>query len=277
MNQLESNIINIYGERGKVWLIELPMLVKQIAAEHHLTDLQSVKNLSYNYVLAGYQGTQPIILKLGLDVEGLRREADALIAFARHGAVNVVASSKGILILERSIPGISLKADLLSKDQNAISIACGAMKRLHQAPLPKAGQFPLYTDWLMILDKDWNIPAKYLNKARLLRDRLLATSTQNVLLHGDLHHDNILQNGVDWLVIDPKGVIGDPVNEVWTFIMDMENDTQFVANYFGFELQAVRDWYFVHLVLAACWNLEDNIDAQLFIALAAKAYPMVSK
>ena len=67
MNQLESNIINIYGERGKAWLVDLPILVKQIASKHHLTDLQPVNNLSYNYVLSGFQGTQPIILKLGLD------------------------------------------------------------------------------------------------------------------------------------------------------------------------------------------------------------------
>lgn len=51
MNQLKSNIINIYGKRGKAWLIDLPMLVKQIASKHHLTDLQPVKNLSCNYVL----------------------------------------------------------------------------------------------------------------------------------------------------------------------------------------------------------------------------------
>ncbi len=38
------------------------------------------------------------------------------------------------------------------------------------------------------------------------------------MLHGDLHHDNILQNGNYWVVIDPKGLIGEPAYEVSSFI-----------------------------------------------------------
>jgi len=31
-----------------------------------------------------------------------------------------------------------------------------------------------------------------------------------VVLHGDLHHFNILSSGDRWLAIDPKGIIGEP-------------------------------------------------------------------
>src|SRR5439155_2704170 len=89
--------------------------------------------------------------------------------------------------------------------------------------------------------------AVYLEKARYFRDNLLENSVP-VLLHGDLHPENILQNGKDWVVIDPKGVIGPPIHEVWAFIMDFETDTQFVADFFAFDLQEVREWYFVHLM-----------------------------
>jgi streptomycin 6-kinase len=68
------------------------------------------------------------------------------------------------------------------------------------------------------LDKNWELPVHYLQKARLLRDDLLKTLDKEVLLHGDLHHDNILQNGDDWMVIDPKGMIGDPAFEIAAFI-----------------------------------------------------------
>jgi streptomycin 6-kinase len=43
---------------------------------------------------------------------------------------------------------------------------------------------------------------------------LAKMSALPVLLHGDLHQDNILSQGDDWLVIDPKGVIGFPINEI---------------------------------------------------------------
>ena len=54
------------------------------------------------------------------------------------------------------------------------------------------------------------------------------------------------------MVIDPKGVIGYPINEVWAFIIDIEKDTEFIANYFKFNLQEVRNWYFIQLILAIC-------------------------
>ena len=31
-----------------------------------------------------------------------------------------------------------------------------------------------------------------------------------MLLHGDLHHENVLSAGADWRAIDAKGVVGDP-------------------------------------------------------------------
>ena len=86
-----SNITNIYGEKGKAWLNELPELVTAISSRLELRDLQEVTNLSYNYVLSGFQEDKPIILKLGLDNAGLKREAFALKCFAGYGVVKVLA------------------------------------------------------------------------------------------------------------------------------------------------------------------------------------------
>lgn len=47
-----------------------------------------------------------------------------------------------------------------------------------------------------------------------LRDELLASSPEPVFLHGDLHHENLLQGaGRTFWVIDPKGLVGDPCFE----------------------------------------------------------------
>jgi streptomycin 6-kinase len=67
MHTFQSNISNIYGEKGKAWLDELPRLITAISSKHGLRDLKAVTNLTYNYVLSGFQGDNPIILKLGLD------------------------------------------------------------------------------------------------------------------------------------------------------------------------------------------------------------------
>ena len=36
------------------------------------------------------------------------------------------------------------------------------------------------------------------------------TTSEAVVLHGDLHHDNVLRDGDGWVVIDPHGYVGDP-------------------------------------------------------------------
>ncbi|MFN7094549.1 MAG: hypothetical protein ACK4M7_04215, partial [Burkholderiales bacterium] len=65
---------------------------------------------------------------------------------------------------------------------------------------------------------------------------------------------------------------GFPVNEVWAFVMDIEVDTKFIADFFGYDLTMVRSWYFVHLILASCWCLEDNLSPERFLNLASKTY-----
>lgn len=277
MNIFQSNIINIYGEGGKAWLNALPRLVTAISSRLNLRDLQEVTNLTYNYVLSGFQGDNLIILKLGLDHDALNREAFALKCFSGCGAVKVLAEDYGMLLLERSVPGTSLKC-YPDREQESIEIACRVMKKLHQANIPSVHNFPHIKDWLMALDKDWNIPKHYLQKAKKLRDELLQTSEVDVLLHGDLHHDNILQNGGEWLVIDPKGVVGEPAYEVAAFIRNpmlellthadapniIHNRVTRFAELFELPSQRIIDWCFVQAVLAWIWALEDGCDTGYF-------------
>jgi streptomycin 6-kinase len=273
-----SNIAGIYGEKGKTWIAELPELVSAISSKLDLRDLKEATNLSYNYVLSGFQGNTHIILKLGLDIEGLARETFALKCFTGSGAVKVLAEDNGMLLLERAMPGTSLKSYFPTKEKESIEIACGVMKKLHQTSVPRAHNFPHIKNWLMVLDKDWAIPEAYLKKAMKLRDRLMQNADPDVLLHGDLHHDNILQNGSDWVVIDPKGVIGERSYEVATFIRNpipellnhpeapniIYNRVTHFAELLELPSQRILDWYFVQAVLAWAWALEDGCDTSYF-------------
>jgi streptomycin 6-kinase len=274
MNAFHSNIISIYRKQGESWLNALPELVAAIASRLDLRDLKEVTNLTYNYVLSGFRGDNPIILKLGLDNADLKQEAFALKCFAGCGAVKILSEDDGMLLLERAVPSISLKSYFPNMEQESIEIVCKVMKKLHQANISAAYNLPHIKDWLTALDKDWPIPDEYLQKARMLRDQLLQTSEADVLLHGDLHHDNILQNGDYWVVIDPKGVIGEPAYEVSAFIRnpmpellnysDTQNIihnrvTRFAA---ALELpsQRILNWCFVQAVLVWVWALEDSCD-----------------
>lgn len=278
MNTLRKNIISIHGLTGKIWLSQLPEIVKKYSDTWKLTHLEALKNLSHNYVLGGVRNHQPVILKLSLDIHGLHKETLTLEAFADYGAVTVLEQQPGALLLERAIPGSSLKAFFPDEDLNAVSIICKVIQRLHQAPIPAQAPFPHVNDWLTALDKEWNVPIHYLKKARIIKEFLLKTSASDVLLHGDLHHDNILKNGDEWVVIDPKGVIGEPAYEPAAFIrnsipepLDDRNQHTFITNRINafsknleLEDHRIRAWCFVQAMLAWVWALEDKTDPTYF-------------
>ncbi len=278
MQAIKHNILSIYGEKGRQWLEHLPNLVTQLVATYGLSNLKPIKNLSHNYVLSGFQNSQPIILKLGLDIDGFKREAAALMAFEGFGVVQVFSENAGLLLLECAVPGLSLKSYFPENEDEAITITATVLKRLHNAPIPSAHAFPHIKDWLSALESPLKIPAQYLQKARQLGAHLLKTSAKEVLLHGDLHHDNILQNGDEWVVIDPKGVIGEPAYEVAAFIRNPIPEllnhadalniirirvTRF-AELLELSSQRIFDWCFVQAVLAWAWALEDGCDDSCF-------------
>jgi streptomycin 6-kinase len=130
----------------------------------------------------------------------------------------------------------------------------------------------------MLLNEDLNIPVHYLTKAREVRDNLLRSASEPVLLHGDLHHDNILQHGDNWVVIDPKGVIGEPAYEVAAFIRNpipellaQSNAASIISHRIArfaeiLELpeQRILEWCYIQSVLAWAWALEDGCDETYF-------------
>lgn len=282
MNEFNTNIICIYGDKGQKWLVDLPHIVNDIAVHWHLSDLKPVNNLSYNYVLSGFQETCPIMLKLGLDFEGLNTEASALKIFKECGAVEVMNQTDGAMLLERAIPGYSLRQFFPTRDIEAVSIVSEVIRKLRCLSKPSIEVFPPIRDWLISLDSSHEMLRQYLPKARALRDELLKTMGTPVLLHGDLHHDNILAHGAEWKVIDPKGVIGEVDYEVGCFIRNPVQDLpshpdclRIIMNRIdGFSCQLNLDpnrilkWCFVQSVLAAVWALEDNIDLSNFECLA---------
>lgn len=288
MKTFEQNIMSLYGEKGRQWLHHLPNLLTQLANTYGLSNLKPVNNLSYNYVSSGFQDSKAIILKLGLDIDGFKREAAALMAFSGFGVVEVISENNGLLLLECAVPGVSLKSHFPKNDDEAINITANLIKRLHKAPIPNIHGFPHIKDWLTALDHPICHPREngdpaldsrlrgndiqcHLQKARQLRDHLLKTTGPDALLHGDLHHDNILQNGEDWVAIDPKGVIGEPAYEVAAFIRNpipelLTHDdapnviynrvTRFI-DLLELPSQRILDWCFVQAVLAWVWALED--------------------
>lgn len=278
MQTFEENIISIYGDKGQQWLQDMPEITSKIALEYKLRDLKPVDNMTFNYVAQAYQDDKPVILKLGLNDKAISKEAACLKAFANCGAVDVIANTNSMILMQRAVPGITLKEYFPDQDDMATNIFCEIVTSLHTAKMQINHNFYNVRDLLKTLDQEIAIPANVLTRARDLKDYLLTSTTNEVLLHGDLHHDNILSNDDEWLVIDPKGFIGDPVFEVAAFLCNpspelltgnnpvdlVKKRVKICQDSLGYDEQRIKDWLYVKSVLCWAWCLEDNLEGDYF-------------
>jgi len=93
-----------------------------------------------------------------------------------------------------------------------------------------------------------------------------------MLLHGDLHHDNVLLGGDNrYRIIDPKGVVGDVVFDIPRFILNEFDDdlddafhgklthiTRTLATRLDIPECDIRRLTYVEMCMANCWNVESN-------------------
>lgn len=256
--------------------------IKALTLKWNIKALHVIKHSAANCVVAGFQYNKPVILKLSLDNKSLLQEITALKAFKGRRALKVLTYDPiGAALLERAMPGLSLAAAW--KEEESIVIASNLIKDLHQAYVPLHGQFPLLKDWCSVLNDSWNIPYKYLEKARNYAKELFKTVGKNKLLHGDLHHHNILLNSREWVAIDPKGVIGEESYEVAAFILNPVKQllshpniesiilyrVKKFAQLLSLDENRIKKWCFIQTVMAWTWCLEDNTDPKWWANLTA--------
>lgn len=275
-------ITDVFGQAGGEWLERLPILLGDCAARWELTVGPPVVPLSYNYVAPAVRvdGTE-VMLKAGVPSCELRTEIAALQHFDGRGAVRLLDANEGwgVLLLERLRPGTSLVGFGPEQDVEATSLAAGVMRGLWQPPPPEH-EFPTVTDWGQGFQRlraefaggTGPFPVVLVEEAEALFSELAASSTTPVLLHGDLHHDNILAAGQDvWLTIDPKGVVGEPAYEVGALLRNPPNLDSWpdlnrvlarrvrqLADELDLDVARVRGWGVAQLVLSAWWTYEDH-------------------
>ena len=266
---------------GAEWLENLPNLLAECERRWDLTVQPTTFTLSYNYVAPATlaDGTE-IVLKVGVPNRELGTEIAALRLYDGRGCVCLLAADAeaGILLLERLSPGEMLT--IVTDDDEATRIAAQVMQKLWR-PLPAEHNFPSVADWaggLAELREEFGggtgpFEEKLVDTAVSLFTDLLASSSEPVLLHGDLHHYNILSTGDGWRVIDPKGVAGEPAYEVGALLrnpftlydeLDLKRITarglDILAETLDMNRERLRQWSLAQAVLSAWWSYEDGGD-----------------
>ena len=141
------------------------------------------------------------------------RDGAALMAWwSGDGAARVLAHEGDALLLERA-PDPGTLADLprAGADDSATRILCNVAAGLHRPrpPTPPPTLKPLDV-WFRALWTAGEVHGGPFARAAQAAQSLISAAQAPCVLHGDLHHDNILSFGDrGWLAIDPKGLIGE--------------------------------------------------------------------
>ena len=217
-----------------------------------------------------------MVLKIGVPDRELTSEMCAIRLFNGQGCAPMLAvdEEKGMFLLERLLPGMMLET--WPDDDASTRVAADLAKRI-QRPVPAGLPLIRLEDWFARLDgvrqkfggSSGPFPKELFERVEALIPGLFQTSSPPVVMHGDLHHFNILSSGSGWLAIDPKGVIGPPEFECgpllinpypsFPYLPDAQRRTSrriaILSEHLGFPRQRIRDWGMCFAVLSAWWNM----------------------
>jgi streptomycin 6-kinase len=276
-SEFQERIINAFGTAGKAWLESLKQTVETYLQKWELTSEGPVDNLSYNFVIkvTDSSGT-PLILKLGVPNFDTRNEMVTLQAYNGEGCAKLLKSDSenGVMLLERLVPGrmLSSESDEMIVLENYIKV-WKAIRRT----VPDGTSTPSLTHWFEGLTRYRNagegpISMEHVQLAEEFFQQVMETSEGPQLLHGDLHHENILYSEEKgWMAIDPKGVAGDPYFDVISFLINqleskldakstlkLRVDT--ISEQMGLDRGRLLKAAIALGTLYACWGVEDLAD-----------------
>ncbi len=168
-------------------------------------------NTQFSRLLPVRYGDQPAMLKLLMHEEE-RAGSDLMEWWAGDGAARVFQREGDGLLLERLTGERSLATMALAgEDEEATRIICETAALLH-APRPTSPPPSMVSleRWFAPLGAGALQLGGVLMESASYAERLLASQRDVAVLHGDLHHDNVLDGGSrGWLAIDPKGLTGE--------------------------------------------------------------------
>lgn len=237
------------------------------------------------------QGGHAAMLKLLHEPEE-RRGAALLDWWGGKGAARVLARDDAALLMERATGNLSL-SDMAREgaDGQATRILCATIDRLHaprSRPLPPLK--PLVEQFRELAPMAAS-QGGILTRCAETAAELLADPQAIVPLHGDIHHDNVLDFGArGWMAIDPQGLLGergfdyaniftnpdlsDPSRPVSTLPGVFERRFRVVTQASGLPPQRLLQWVLAWTGLSASWFIGDDdpmaaIDLQIAERAAA--------
>jgi len=186
------------------------------------------------------------------------------------GTVRVLESDDAAILLERIAPGTPLASlSTAGRDDEACHIICDMIETLQRSAADIAG-WPGHDEHLVAFSERRPVAPftpRIVEQAQAIFLELDRSQPERLLLHGDLHHDNILfDDRHGWLAIDPKGEVGEiayelaaplrnPLDDPDRFLSPAQLDrrVQIYCERLRLDRKRVLGWCFARNASAAMW------------------------
>lgn len=194
-----------------------------------------------------------------------------------HGAIRLLDLQLDPTMMLLEYAGdYDLKSHLdAGHNAETIRIAADVIRALHSPSgqaLPSELQ-PLRRHFKSLFDLAGTVQDIYADAAKLAL-HLLDQPHESIALHGDLHHENIIQSSRGWLAIDPHGLCGDAAFDCANLFYNPLNRDDLclderraltMAETFSEVIRKpasyLLDYAFCYGCLSAAWHREDGNDA----------------
>ncbi|MHB0938354.1 MAG: aminoglycoside phosphotransferase family protein [Armatimonadota bacterium] len=277
-----SNIHRVFGDAGRDWLADFPRILERCRERWGLTLGEPIPNLSVNYITFAVTGDgEEVMLKVGVLPHEVRAEIETLRLYDGRRMVRCLDADFELcaFLLERLQPGQMLTS--VGDNAEETRIAADMMKTL-PVPCPAGNGLPTFAGWIekafarlrRVYGPECGPLGRHLvEQAEAAFTAIQAAKRPQVLLHGDLHHENILfDERRGWTAIDPKGVLGDAVLETGRLQNNqlpntlplpekqhlIEERIDILSSELGESEECILLAFFVDRVLSLSWSLEDS-------------------
>ncbi len=275
----DLEVQKITARFGAEFFDQLKLKLPYYLKKWQISEVTLIDYFSVNCVFKGVSAEYgKVIMKIGKPSKETYTEYHALADYRGRGFCRAYQAdlNEGVILLACIEPGIRLRDESdLKKRLKAFS---GVYTGLHTEP-ENSDVYPSYLDWVSRIStymkhrEDFIELSDFMTRAEGICLELGKKYTSKMLLHGDLHHDNLLlSEGGQYLIIDPKGVIGDPIWDLPRFILNEYEPSWLYENRLS-HIQTIICWlsdhlnipyrvlcecFFVESTMAVCWDVEDG-------------------
>lgn len=277
--ELVAHVTEGCGEAGARWIEDLEDTVRTLEEHWSVTVDEPFAAGEFNFVAPAVtvNGLHTVVkIAPPWDPVEIFGEAEYLRYRDGVGCIRLlgVARNERAILLERVFPGENFAAHFDRRKRDVIGPAIDVLQTVLRRDPAQPHSIISLDKWFDGLRRyeTTDFPHEYAYKALEIYDRLSMQPGRTFYLHGDYHLGNIVTSDrSEFLVIDPKGIIGHVGYEIAVFLNNyhwwQETDPAIHAtlndalrrfsNAFELDEFELRQWAYAQMVIGSWWNFVD--------------------